>query len=94
MKTIKKNSEDEMLKEYDFSKGIRGKHYNKMQEGYTVTVYSPNKEKYEKNIIENINYIKIDKDISEIFKTSEEVNNALRAIVSAMPLPQKKYNSV
>ncbi|MCX6153500.1 MAG: hypothetical protein NT007_05015 [Candidatus Kapabacteria bacterium] len=84
MKTIKNNPE-ESIQSYDFSKGVRGKHFKQMQEGYTVTEFSPNKEEYQKQIAEQTNYMKIDKDVSEIFKTSEEINNALRAIIAAIP---------
>lgn len=90
MKAKSKNNSEEMLQEYDFSNGIRGKHYKHIQDGFTVTVYSPNKETYQLNKKDKISYIKIDNDISEYFQTSEEVNNALRALVTAFP---KKYKS-
>ncbi|OGU11829.1 MAG: hypothetical protein A2X61_15480 [Ignavibacteria bacterium GWB2_35_12] len=72
MKTKIKNTNDTMLAEYDFSKGVRGKHHAKLQEGFTVTVYSPNKEVYQQNKKEKINYIKIDKDVSKYFQTSDK----------------------
>ena len=33
----------------------------------------------------NSDYVKIEPDVQEVFKTSEEVNNSLRAIIQAMP---------
>jgi len=30
-----------MLPEYDFSNGVRGKHYRQMQRGYTITIFNP-----------------------------------------------------
>jgi hypothetical protein len=30
--------EDDMLSEYDFSKGVRGKHYQAYQQGHSVTI--------------------------------------------------------
>jgi len=85
MKANNKNNINEISAEYDFSNGIRGKHYKSLLDGYTITVYSPNKEAYTQNLAEKFRYIKIDKDISEYFQTSEEVNNALRALVSVFP---------
>ena len=82
---------DDMLEEYDFSKGIRGKHFEELQNGYTVTVFSPNKDTYEKKVVEKNNYIKIDKDVSKIFQTAEDVNNALRAVISAIPKTKKSF---
>ena len=31
--------DDDLKAEYDFSGGVRGKHFNEMQAGYTVTVH-------------------------------------------------------
>jgi hypothetical protein len=36
------------------------------------------------------NYIQLEPDIQKIFKTSEEVNNALRAVISAIPKTKKR----
>ncbi|MBP1468608.1 hypothetical protein EYB53_023040 [Candidatus Chloroploca sp. M-50] len=33
------NNDDEMQPEYDFSKGVRGKHYRAYQRGYTVMIH-------------------------------------------------------
>lgn len=81
---------EDMASEYDFSRGVRGKHYQKLTDGYTVTVYSPSKENFELQLIENSSYIKIDKDVNAFFKTSEEVNNALRQIIKAKPKLKRK----
>ncbi len=35
------SKEDEMLPEYDFSKGVRGKHYRAYQEGCNVVFLEP-----------------------------------------------------
>lgn len=91
MKTKNKELEDHILAEYDFSNGIRGKHYAKLQEGFTVTVYSPNKAVFQQNKKEKINYIKIDKDVSKYFHNSDEINNALRAILSVLPKKNKYH---
>ncbi|MEI6089718.1 MAG: hypothetical protein WCR42_04660 [bacterium] len=81
---------DDMASEYDFSNGVRGKHQQKLEEGYTVTVYSPTKNSIEKQISDKTNYVKIDKDVNEYFVTSEEINNALRAIIKAIPQKRKR----
>ena len=53
--------EDEMRPEYDFSKGVRGKHTKRYAEGSNVVVLDP--------------------DVAAEFKTSEEVNRALRELM-------------
>ena len=39
MKNTSKSTDDDMRSEYDFSKGVRGKHYRSLREGHTVTVH-------------------------------------------------------
>ncbi|HYF02347.1 MAG TPA: hypothetical protein VEC36_03145 [Patescibacteria group bacterium] len=34
--------------------------------------------------------VALDADVAKVFKTSESINNALRAIISAMPKPQQR----
>ena len=31
--------DDDLRAEYDFSKGVRGKHHKSMQAGYTITIH-------------------------------------------------------
>ncbi len=82
MKTKKTNSRsrnrksDEILPHYDFSNGVRGKHYEKFREGVTVQF-----------IGEHINakVVVLDEDLGKIFPDSKSVNDALRHLVKAMP---------
>lgn len=59
---------DEMLPEYDFSGGVRGKYY----EAY----------KQAQNISQNtINTIVLDPDVASVFRDSASVNEALRMLL-------------
>lgn len=59
---------DEMLSEYDFSGGVRGKYY----EAY----------KQAQNISQNtINTIVLDPDVASVFRDSASVNEALRMLL-------------
>jgi hypothetical protein len=42
----KNNGKDEMLPEYDFSKGIRGKYANRYAEGSNIVMIDPDVHKY------------------------------------------------
>jgi hypothetical protein len=53
---------DTMRPEYDFSKGVRGKHAAKYAEGTNVVVLEP--------------------DVAREFRTTEQVNETLRAVSS------------
>jgi hypothetical protein len=62
MKKATKNSQKaDLLDEYDFSKGVRGKYAQRYAEGTNVVVLAP--------------------DVAAVFKNSQAVNEALRAIM-------------
>ena len=50
----------DMLEEYDFSNGVRGKYAERYREGTNIVL--------------------LDDDVAAIFRTSEEVNSALRTL--------------
>jgi len=85
---------DDMLPEYDFSKGERGKHYRPLHKGYTVYVHK-------KDGTTVVNHYKLEKgtvllapDVRVYFKDSEAVNAALRSLIQLMsnlPPSDKTY---
>lgn len=67
----------EMREEYDFSDGVRGKHFPKMREGHQTIVQRADGEqeiRYSRPII-------LEPDIQEYFPNSEAVNTALRGLI-------------
>jgi len=60
-----------MRDEYDFSKGVRGKHYKAYREGHAVIV---NKKED--------GAVMLDPDLRIHFPDSESVNKALRSLIS------------
>ncbi|MCB8984085.1 MAG: ABC transporter ATP-binding protein [Ardenticatenaceae bacterium] len=76
---------DSMRSEYDFSNGVRGKHYLQLREGYTVTVHNEDgtttTEKYEPT--EGV--IILDPDVRQFFPDSETVNRTLRSLIELIP---------
>ncbi|MEB3309915.1 MAG: hypothetical protein VKJ02_06745 [Snowella sp.] len=64
---------DEMLPEYDFSRGVRGKYYEAYQQSQNISQ----------------NTIVLDPDVAVVFKDSASVNEALRMllkIAGSMPI--------
>ena len=64
MKKAPKDSsrpDPEMLDEYDFGQGARGKYSERYAEGSNIVILSP--------------------DVAEVFRDSESVNEALRALI-------------
>ena len=78
-KKIKSSNED-MLPEYDFSDGVRGKYYKKYRDGFTTIVMSSRS----KHKIRRTNsLVVLEPDIALKFKNSKDVNNALRIVIAA-----------
>ena len=61
---------DTMRPEYDFSKGVRGKHAARYAEGTNVVVLEP--------------------DVAREFRTTEQVNETLRAISNLLQQHRKR----
>ena len=70
--TRRKPSEDSdaMRPEYDFSKGVRGKHAARYAQGTNVVVLEP--------------------DVAREFRTTEQVNEALRAVSKLLQQHRKR----
>ena len=64
------DQKDEMRPEYDFSKGVRGKHAAKYTEGTNVVVLEP--------------------DVAREFRTTEQVNETLRAVSRLLQQHRKR----
>lgn len=87
-----------MRSEYDFSKGVRGKHYRTMQAGYTVTIRSADGTMVVKRVKPEKGTVTLAPDVQEYFPDSESVNTALRSLIKLIPAghakaPRKMKNS-
>ena len=74
-----------MLQEYDFARGVRGKHHEAYREGHTVKVHQVDG-------TTNVHYftledgaVLLEPDGSNYFPDSDAVNKALRALISLAP---------
>lgn len=77
--------DDEMRPEYDFSGGVRGKHYQVLrEEGYIVRVYNDDGTVTERRVAGERTII-LEPDVYEYFPNSQAVNQALRTLISLVP---------
>lgn len=81
---IQTNS-DNMKEEYDFSGGIRGKHYRAIQAGYTVTIHHTDGTTEVKEVKSQEGTVVLAPDVLEYFPDSESVNTALRSLIKLIP---------
>jgi hypothetical protein len=80
------NSQDEeMLPEYDFSGGVRGKHYEAYRKGHSVTVHHSDETATVQYFTPQDGAITLEPDVREYFPDSESVNRALRGLIALIP---------
>lgn len=80
--------DDDMRAEYDFRRGVRGKHYKAMQAGYTVTIHKADGTTIVKDVAPKEGAVVLEPDIRAYFPDSESVNRTLRCLIPL--LPQKR----
>ena len=82
MKKDKKGLNDiNMRNEYDFSKGVRGKHYKAYREGHTVMIHKDDCTKSIQYFTQQDGAVMLDPAIKIHFPDSESVNKALRSLL-------------
>ncbi|MDP2210142.1 MAG: hypothetical protein Q8J63_00170 [Candidatus Aquicultor sp.] len=77
--------DDNMRAEYDFTGGVRGKHYGAMQAGYTVTIHKADGTTVVKDVMPKEGAVLLEPDIRAYFPDSESVNRALRCLIPLLP---------
>ena len=76
---------DTLRREYDFSGGVRGKHYSAMQSGYTITVHRRDGSTVIKDVKPKEGAVTLAPDVREYFPDSESVKAALRSLIGLIP---------
>lgn len=76
--------------EYDFTSGVRGKHYRAMQTGYTITIHKADGTTITKDVMPKEGAVVLEPDIRAYFPDSESVNMALRCLIPLLPKKRKR----
>lgn len=70
-----------MREEYDFSGGVRGKHFRKLEAGHKTRIT-----RKDGSVSTSVTRpVILDPDLQKIFKDSKAVNKALRGLVELIP---------
>ena len=89
MKKVKteeqKDMVDDMLPEYDFRGGVRGKHAQALREGYSVRIHEEDGTTTVQHFPPTEGAVVLDPDVREYFPDSEAVNRALRTLIELIP---------
>jgi len=89
VKKMVQEKNNEMRAEYDFTDGVRGKHYKAMQAGYTITIHKPDGTTVVKDVMPKKGAVVLEPDIQVYFPDSESVNRALRCLIPLLPKRQR-----
>ncbi len=76
---------DELLPEYDFTGGVRGKHHKAYREGHTVEVHRTDGTTDVHYFTLEDGAVMLEPDVRQYFPDSDAVNMALRALISLVP---------
>lgn len=74
-----------MRAEYEFKGGVRGKHHQAMQAGYTITVRKADGSTVVKEVKPQKGTVILEPDVQSYFPDSESVNTALRSLIRLIP---------
>ncbi len=72
----------DMREEYDFSQGVRGKHYRAYRTGHVVRVRKSDGSVDERHFTLADGAVIVDPDLRKRYPDSEAVNKALRSLVA------------
>ena len=78
----------DMRPEYDFSGGVRGKHYKARMRGYTIKIHKSDGSTVVKQVKPE-KAVKLAPDVREYFPNSQSVNRALRGLILLVPAKRK-----
>jgi len=84
---------DDMLPEYDFSGGVRGKHYRAYQRGYKIIVHKGDGTTEERDYTLPEGAVMLDPDVRAYFPDAEAVNSALRGLIKLIPDARASSNA-
>jgi len=80
--------DSDMRPEYDFTGGVRGKHYRARLAGYTLKIHKRDGTTLVKPI-QREGVVTLEPDVREYFPNSKAVNRALRTLILLVPEKRK-----
>ncbi|MEB3293360.1 MAG: hypothetical protein VKJ24_09375 [Synechococcales bacterium] len=78
-----RDSDDDLMPEYDFSQGVQGKHYKAYRQGHSVTIHKIDRTIETQYFTLAEGAVMLDPDVQLHFQDSEAVNQALRMLIQS-----------
>jgi hypothetical protein len=83
--------DNDMLPEYDFTGGVRGKHHHAYRKGHTVRIHQTDGSTNVQFFKPEEGSVMLDPDVQKYFPDSESVNHALRTLIKLIPQKNESY---
>jgi len=87
---FQESKQEDMLPEYDFEGGVRGKHFRAYHKGHTVKIDKMDGTTSIQHFKLEDGAVMLEPDVREYFPDSETVNKALRFLISLIPGKKNK----
>ena len=81
-KNMRNSNNTDMRNEYDFSGGVRGKHYKAYRNGHAIYINKNNGLTSVQYFTQEDGSVMLDPDVKVHFTNSESVNKALRSFIA------------
>jgi hypothetical protein len=89
-KRVRSKDREEMLPEYDFSGGTRGKHARQYQRGHSVKINKTDGTTVIQHFKLEEGAVVLAPDVREYFTNSDSVNRALRTLIGLIPRKRRR----
>lgn len=89
-KRTKRANGSDMLPEYDFSGGTRGKHSREYQQGHSVKIHKTDGTTVVQHLTLEEGAVVLAPDVREYFSDSDSVNQALRTLIGLIPKKRRR----
>ena len=80
---------DDLLPEYDFRGGVRGKYSRACRNGYTVKIRHEDGTTTVRKYVPAEDTVRLDPDVRMHFPDADKVNAALRALIALIPAEKR-----
>lgn len=89
-KRANKKTDADMLSEYDFSRGTRGKHARDYHRGHTVKIQKSDGSTVVQHYKLEEGAVVLAPDVREYFSDADSVNRALRTLIDLIPRKRRR----
>ena len=80
---------NEMMPEYDFHGGKRGKHAHAYSQGHTISIHQADGKTLVQHFTLQEGAVVLEPDVREYFPDADSVNAALRSLIALIPKKRK-----